>query len=198
MTDPEADGLADIALRELQDLSLFRLPPGFRGRPGPVVLLWQIVQATLFAWSPQPFYGWRRLLLRAFGARIGRKVIVRPTARVTYPWKLEIGDWAWIGDHAELYCLGPMRIGANAVVSQRSFLCGGAHDHLQRDFPIFAKPIEIGESAWLASDVFVAPGVTIGAGAVVGARSTVLADLPAGMICWGSPAKPIKPRRPRA
>src|SRR4051812_6822744 len=92
----------------IQDLSRFRLPPGFRGRSGGAVFLWQIVQASLFACSPQFAYGWRRLLLRAFGARIGRAVKVRPSVRITYPWKVEIGDRSWIGDHAELYSLAPI------------------------------------------------------------------------------------------
>ena len=114
--------------REFQDLERFRVPPGFRGRTGFVVLLWQLVQSTLFGLSPQPLYAWRRALLRLFGAKIGRKVLVRPTARVTYPWKVEIGDCSWIGDHAELYSLDRISIGRNAAISQRSYLCTASHD----------------------------------------------------------------------
>ena len=171
----------------VQQLSQFRLPPGFRGRSGVTVLLWQIVQATLFACSPQPLYGWRRFLLRRFGARIGRQVLVRPSARITYPWKVEIGDYSWIGDHAELYSLGPIRIGANAVVSQRSYLCAATHDYGHADFPIIAAGIEIGDQAWIAADVFVGPGVTIGNGAVIGARSSVFADIAPYAMAMGSP-----------
>src|SRR4051812_41060185 len=137
----------------VQDLGRFRLPPGFRGRSALIVVLWQIVQATLFACSPQPLFGWRRFLLRCFGARIGAGVLLRPSVRVTYPWKVEIGDRAWIGDHAELYSLGPIRIGADAVVSQRSYLCAGSHDTSKLDFPISAAPIEMGAEAWIATDV---------------------------------------------
>ena len=171
-----------------QDLSTFRLPPGFRGRSGWIVLLWQLMQSSLFAWSPQPLYGWRRFLLRSFGARIGKGVTIRPTVRITYPWKLSCGDHSWIGDYAELYSLGPINIGRNAVVSQNSYLCTGSHDYQKLSFPIFAKPITIGDEAWIAADVFVAPGVTIGAGAVVGARSSVFKDIPDCAIAKGYPA----------
>lgn len=173
----------------VQDLSLFRLPRGFRGRSGAIVFLWQIVQASLFACSPQFAYGWRRLLLRAFGARIGRDVKVRPSARITYPWKVEIGDRSWVGDHAELYSLSPIHIGADTVISQKSYLCAGSHDHRRPDFPMMEGPIEIGDQAWIAADVFIAPGVKIGRGAVVGARSSVFSDIADGMIACGSPAK---------
>lgn len=177
-----------------QDLSLYRNPEGFRGRSGWYVQLWWLIQYTLFAMSPQFLYGWRRFLLRAFGAKIGSGVIIRPNVRVTYPWKLSVGDNSWVGDNVELYSLGEIRIGTNAVVSQRSYLCTGGHDYESIAFDIFAKPIVIEDGAWVATDVFIAPGVTIGMGAVVGARSTVLQDMPSGMICVGQPAKPIKER----
>jgi len=89
----------------IQDLSKSKVPPGFRGRPAWFVQLWWIVQTLLFHPSPQLFYGWRRFLLRAFGARIGKGVLIRPSVTVTYPWKLGIGDWSWVGDHATLYAL---------------------------------------------------------------------------------------------
>lgn len=178
----------------MQDLSRFRLPPNFRGRPAPIVQLWWLVQATLFRWSPQFAYGFRNRLLRLFGAQVGRRVLIRPTATVTYPWKVKIGDYAWIGDHAVLYSLGDIEIGAHAVVSQACYLCAGDHDYTQADFPIRGRKIAIQDQAWLAADVFVAPGITIGKGAVVGARSSVFHDMPAGMVCLGSPARPVKPR----
>lgn len=177
-----------------QKLSRFRLPPGFRGRSAVVVQLWWLVQSTLFAMSPQFMYGWRRFLLRLFGAEVGREVLVRPTARVTYPWKVTIGDYTWIGDDVVLYSLGEIEIGGHTVISQRSYICTGSHDITKTTFDIYALPIRIGNQVWIATDVFVAPGVRIGDGAVVGARSTVLHDLPEGMICYGNPAMPVKPR----
>jgi putative colanic acid biosynthesis acetyltransferase WcaF len=187
--------MADTPPPVYQDLSLFRVADDFRGRSGIVVLLWQIVQDTLFAWSPQPFYGWRRWLLRMFGAKIGRKVVIRPTARITYPWKVTIGDFSWVGDRAELYSLGPIIIGSNAVVSQNSYLCTGTHDITSIAFPLMQTKITVCDEAWITADCFVGPGVTIGRGAIVAARSTVLQDVPAGMIVAGAPATVRKQRR---
>ncbi len=186
--------MAESGGPQIQRLSQFRLPAGFRGRSTATVLLWQVVQATIFGCSPQPLYGWRRFLLRCFGARIGKGVRVRPSARVTYPWKTEIGDYCWIGDHSELYSLGPIRIGADSVISQHSYLCGATHDHRQADFPIVAPGITVGTQVWIAADVFVAPGVTIGDGAVIGARSSVFSNIAANMVAIGSPAKSVGER----
>jgi len=149
----------------------------------------------LFRLSPQFMYGWRRFLLRSFGAKIGKGVIVRPSAQITYPWKLTIGDFSWIGDEVVLYTLGEIEIGANTVISQRSYICTGTHDYSSSDFRIYAEKITIGDKCWLATDVYVAPNVTIGNGTVVGARSSVFKDLPAAMICIGNPAKPVKDRK---
>ena len=177
-----------------QKLDKFKIPSGFRARPAGFVQLWWLVQGTIFSWSPQFFYGWRRFLLRLFGAKIGKQVLIRPTARITYPWKVEIGDYAWIGDNVTLYSLGEISIGSHSVISQRCYLSTGSHDYTQPTFDIFAKPIRVGGQVWLAYDVFIAPGVEVGEGTVIGARSSVLDDLPGGMICYGNPAKPVKPR----
>jgi putative colanic acid biosynthesis acetyltransferase WcaF len=179
-----------------QDLARFRVAPNFRGRSSVTVLAWQITQATLFALSPQPFYGWRRALLRVFGANVGRGVLIRPTARVTYPWKVTLGDFSWIGDRAEIYSLGPISIGANAVISQRSYLCAATHDIADITFPLVASPIIVEAEAWVAADCYIAPGVTIGRGAIIAARSTVLSDIPPGVIAAGSPASVRKSRAP--
>lgn len=178
----------------MQNLERFYLPINFRGRSAVVVQLWWVVQGTLFACSPQFMYGWRRWLLRLFGAKIGKGVLLRSSVKMTYPWKVSIGNFSWIGDDVVLYSLGEIEIGANAVVSQRSYLCAASHDYTKPDFPIYANKVCIGPQAWLATDVFVAPGVTVGQGAVIGARSSVFQDLPSMMVCVGSPAKPIKPR----
>jgi putative colanic acid biosynthesis acetyltransferase WcaF len=121
-------------------------------------------------------------------------VLVRPTVNITYPWKVSIGDFSWIGDEVTLYSLGKIEIGSNAVVSQRSYLCTGSHDMEDPNFKITERPIVIEDEAWIATDVFVGPGVRVGRGAVVGVRSTVLNDVPPMVVCVGSPAKPIRPR----
>jgi putative colanic acid biosynthesis acetyltransferase WcaF len=177
-----------------QNLNKFKLPKNFRGKNAFIVQLWWIVQGTLFRMSPQFLYGFRRFLLRLFGAKIGKKVIIRPSAQITYPWKVTIGDYSWIGDNVVLYSLGEIEIGKNVVISQKSYICTGSHDYLQIDFPIFAKKIIIKDECWLATDVFVAPGITIDKGTVVGSRSSVYKDLPGNKICIGNPAQIIKNR----
>jgi putative colanic acid biosynthesis acetyltransferase WcaF len=178
----------------MQKLSKFKIPISFRGRNPICVQLWWLIQASLFAWSPQFLYGWRCLLLRLFGAQIGENVIIRPSAKITYPWKLSIGDNSWIGDNVELYTLGIIEIGNNVCISQRSYICTGSHDYKKDTFDIYAEKITIKDEAWLATDVYVGPGITIGKAAVIGARSAVFNDMPAEMICIGSPAKPIRHR----
>ena len=123
----------------MQQLNTFKLPKNFRGRNAFVVQLWWIVQAIFFKNSPQFMYGFRRFLLGIFGAKIGKKVIIRPTVRTTYPWKVSIGDYSMVGDDVVLYSLGEIEIGKHVVISQKSYLCTGSHDYLQSDFPIFAR-----------------------------------------------------------
>ncbi|MBW5448364.1 colanic acid biosynthesis acetyltransferase WcaF [Cohnella sp. CFH 77786] len=173
-------------------LNLYKQDGYSRGRGGATVLTWWFVHATLFRWSPQPMYGFRRFLLRLFGAKLGTGVKVRPSASITYPWKVSIGDHSWIGDRAELYSLDRIEIGAHCVVSQRSYLCTGSHDMEDPAFSLVVKPIRIEDGAWVASDVFVYPGVTIGTMAVAAARSTVLRDIPAEQVHAGTPAKFLK------
>jgi len=177
-----------------QNLKTFKLPDNFRGRSKIGVQFWWIVQNTFFRLTPQFMYGWRRSLLRLFGAKIGENVLIRPTAKILYPWRLTIGDWSWIGDEVTLYNMANIDIGKNCVISQKSYLCTSSHNYTKSSFDIYAKPIEIKDEAWIASDVFIAPGVTIGYGTVVGFRSTVNKTLPPKMVCFGNPAKPIKPR----
>lgn len=156
--------------------------------------MWNVVWTILFRPAPRPLHAWRALLLRLFGARLGRKVHVYPSARVWAPWNLEMGDHACLSEGVDCYCVDKIRIGARATVSQYSFLCTASHDYTVAEFPLVTGPITIGEHGWIAADVFVAPGVTIGAGAVVSARSSVFHDIPPWVVAAGSPAKPIKSR----
>lgn len=171
------------------DLSSFSSPNHYRGRSHLVVLLWWLCQATVFAWSPQPMYGFRRFLLRAFGAHIGKGVLIRPSVKVVYPWKLYIGDYSWVGDDASLYSLDTIVIGSNTVISQRCYLSAGAHDYTKSSFDLTLIPIKIGDSCWLATDVFVAPGVEIVSNSIVGARSSVFKSIKEAGVYFGTPAK---------
>ncbi|MBE9116003.1 colanic acid biosynthesis acetyltransferase WcaF [Lusitaniella coriacea LEGE 07157] len=165
-----------------------------RGRPGWVILLWWLVQSIAFPLSLHNTHGIRRALLRLFGAKIGQGVVIRPTARFTYPWKVEIGDYSWIGDDVVLYSLERITIGSHCIVSQKCYLCTGSHDFQDPTFKLQTNTITIGNGAWVATDCFVAPGVTIGANAVIGARSNVFRDIPAQQVAWGSPCRPHYPR----
>ena len=175
-----------------QQLNNFKLPIKFRGKSFWYVQLWWSTQSILFKLSPQFMYPWRRTLLRLFGAKIGKNVIIRPSAHIQFPWKLKIGNDSWIGDEVVLYNLGNITIGSNAVISQRSYLCSGSHDYTNLEFQISNAPIIIEDEAWLATDVFIGPGVTIGRGAVIGARSSVFKSLEGGKVYAGSPIKFIK------
>ncbi|GLI06379.1 colanic acid biosynthesis acetyltransferase WcaF [Paenibacillus tyrfis] len=165
-----------------------------RGRSNAVVLLWWFVQGTLFRFSLHNMYGWRRFLLRLFGAKIGQGVQVRATAKFTYPWKVTIGDYSWIGDNVEFYSLDRIEVGEHCVVSQHCYLCTGSHDMTDEAFGLVVRPIVIRDGAWIASDVFVYPGVTVGVMGVVAARSTVIKDVPANQVFAGTPAKFVKER----
>lgn len=161
-----------------------------RGRPGWYILLWWFVQAIAFPLTPHPLNGLRRILLRLFGARIGTGVLIRPTARFTYPWKVEIGDYSWIGDDVVLYSLDKICIGRHCVISQKSYLCTGNHDMQDPAFGLKTAPINIGNGVWIAADCFIGLGVQIGANAVIGARSTVFTNIPTGQVSWGTPCRP--------
>ena len=171
------------------DLSQYDMSNFDRGRASWIVILWWFVQAIAFPLSLHNLNGFRCWLLRLFGAKIGKKVVIRPTARFIYPWKVTIGDHSWIGDDVVFYSVDSIYIGSHAVVSQKSYLCTGSHDIQQPTFPLVTAPIQIGNGAWVATDCFVAPGVTIGANSVVGARSSVFRDVPPQQVAWGSPCK---------
>lgn len=156
--------------------------------------LWSLVQGTVFRYSLYNAFRWRRWLLGLFGANLARDVRIRPSVRVEIPWNLTIGENSSVGDYAILYCLGPVRIGRRVTVSQYVHLCAGTHETNTRRMLLLRPPITIGDAAWIAADVYVAPGVTIGARTVVGARSNVFKDLPPDVIAVGSPARAVKAR----
>lgn len=165
-----------------------------RGRSGWVVLLWWLLQAVIFPLTPHALHAPRCFLLRLFGAKIGQGVVIRPTARFTYPWKVTIGDYSWVGDDVVFYSLDQITIAEHCVISQKTYLCTGSHDLTDPAFHLITAPIVVGTGAWIATDCFVAPGVEIGANTVVGARSSVFKSLPPGQVCWGNPCQPRQPR----
>jgi putative colanic acid biosynthesis acetyltransferase WcaF len=160
-----------------------------RGRGNWLIILWWLVQAIAFPLSLHNFNSFRCWLLRLFGAKIGQNVLIRPTARFTYPWKVTIGDYSWIGDDVIFYSIDEIIIGSHTVISQECYLCTGSHDIQQSTFPLITAPIKIGNGVWVATDCFIAPGVSIGANAVIGARSSVFRDILSQQVAWGTPCK---------
>jgi putative colanic acid biosynthesis acetyltransferase WcaF len=151
-------------------------------------VLWSIVQATLYRFSPTPFHAWRVLLLRCWGATIPGPAYPYPRARIWAPWNLTMESHSCIADDVDCYCVAPVSIGSHATVSQYSYLCTASHDYCEPSMPLVVAPIVIEPDAWVAADAFIGPGVRIGAGAVVGARSTVVKDVAAWSVVAGSPA----------
>lgn len=163
----------------------------FREQRGRV--LWALV-SPIFRLSPRIFWGWRRMLLRLFGAKVGADAHVYPTVRISMPWNIRIGAQAAIGDRATLYALGPIQIGERVTISQYAHLCAGSHDYRDAAMPLLKLPIEIGPDAWVCADAFVGPGVVVGSRAIVAARAVAVSDVPDDAIVAGNPARFIKPR----
>ncbi len=155
---------------------------------------WGIVYALFFQTSPRPLHPWRSFLLRCFGAKIGKGCHVYPKARVWAPWNLTMADQAGMADSVNCYSMAVIFLGKKVVVSQGTYLCTGTHDYEDSNFQLYAKPIHIGDNAWLGAESFISPGIMVGEGAVIGARSVVTKDMPAWTVCAGNPCKPIKPR----
>lgn len=157
-------------------------------------LLWSMVQATLYRFSFHTFNGWRAALLRLFGATVGPGCTIRRTSRVYYPWNLTMGAVSCLGDRAEVYNLGPVVIGDRVTVSQEAYLCAGTHDYRLPAMPLVTRPIVVKDDAWLCARAFVGPGVTVGEGAIVGAASVAMKDVPDWTIVAGNPARAVKAR----
>lgn len=156
-------------------------------------VLWSMVQ-PLFRFSPRICFGWRRWLLRCFGASIAAGTHIYPSVRVTIPWNLYTGADAAIGEDVLVYNLGPVRVGARATISHRAHLCAGTHDYADPALPLLRLPISIGDQAWVCAGAFVGPGVTVGEGAVVGAAAVAMRDVAPWMVVAGNPASQVKPR----
>ncbi len=160
-------------------------------------LLWSIVWLLFYRPSPKSFHGWRRLLLKAFGAKIGKGAHPYPSAKIWAPWNVEMGDHSCLSHEVDCYSVDKIKIGSHATVSQYSYLCTASHDITDPHMKLVTGPISIGDGAWITADVFIGPGVTIGEGAVVGVRSAVFKDVAPWTVVIGNPAKFIKHRELR-
>lgn len=157
--------------------------------------IWNIICLLLFKPSPRPLHAWRAVLLRIFGAKIGKGVHIYPGAKIWAPWNLVVDDYVGIADGVTIYNMDIIRIGAYSVISQGAHLCGGSHDYNSSNFQLYAKPITLGEHVWICAEAFVSLGVNIPDGVVVGARSLVTKSiLKPWTVCAGHPAKQIGQR----
>jgi putative colanic acid biosynthesis acetyltransferase WcaF len=155
---------------------------------------WNLVWLILYRPSPVPLHGWRRVLLRLFGAQVGAGAHPYPSSRVWAPWNLVMGDHSCLSHQVDCYCVDKVVLGPRVTVSQYSYLCTASHDYTRREMPLVTAPIRIDAEAWVTADVFVGPGVTIGEGAVVGARSTVLRDVAPWTVVAGNPPRVVGQR----
>lgn len=155
--------------------------------------LWRVLWLLLARWTPLGFNRWRVFLLRCLGARVDVSSFVHPSVRIVRPWNLQIGAESVLHHCVVLECIAPIRLGTAVRISQYTHLCAATRDHRLCPPPLVPSPITVGDHVWLAADVFVGPGVTIGDRAVVGARSGVFVDLPPDMVAVGDAAAPTHP-----
>lgn len=157
-------------------------------------LAWILVWTFAARWTPVPLHGWRCVLARLFGARLGKGVALYPSASVWAPWNLTMGDRSCLAEGVRCYNVETVSIASDVVVSQYAYLCTASHDPHLTDFPLIGAPITIAKGAWIAAEAFVSPGVTVGARAVAAARAVVVRNVAPDLIVGGNPAKPLKTR----
>jgi len=170
----------------------FKNPYSLSNKAGRVA--WGLCYRLFFRPTPARWLvGWRRWLLRRFGARVGRAWF-HPRVRIWAPWRLEVGDDVYVDEDVYLYNPFGIRIGDRVIISLRTFLCTASHDYGSPTYDLTGGPISVGSDCWLAAEVFVGPGVTVGEGCVVGARSCVVRDVPPWQVAVGHPARPVRER----
>ncbi len=156
--------------------------------------LWLFIQNTLFRFTPHKLNKFRLWLLKIFGADIQMSCFVHPQATIYMPWNLSMGNNSAIDFGALIYSLDKVIIGDFVSISYKVNINTGSHDHSDPEFALITKPVRIESGAFIGTESYVAPGVTIGQMAVIGARSVVTKDMPSDMICFGHPCKPYKKR----
>lgn len=164
------------------------------GRSMVVQGLWFLAGAPLLRCRLNPFSVLRRWLLRLFGASISRGVVIRPGVKVKYPWRLHIGEYAWIGEDVWIDNLGQVTIGPNTCLSQGAYLCTGNHNWSDPRFGLIVKGIRIEEGAWVGAKSIICPGVQVGKNAIATAGSVVTKSIPPAQIHTGNPARFVRNR----
>jgi len=176
----------------MPDLSKFQNTEFSRGASAWKEGLWWVVRSLVFApWFPVP----SRLkvaALRAFGAEVGKGVVIRSRVNITFPWKIQIGDHVWIGDEVLILSLAPTHIESHVCISQRAFLCSGSHDFSKETFDLICHPITVGTGSWIGAQSFVGPGVTLQKNTICAAGAVVVKDAGPHELIGGNPAKLIR------
>jgi len=164
------------------------------GRSLIVRLAWFLLGSPLLRCSILPSSAFRRTLLGWFGAEIGEGVVIKPGARVKFPWKLRVGRYSWIGEDCWIDNLDLVTLGDHVCVSQGAYLCTGSHDWSDPAFRLITRPIQINDGAWIAAQVSVGPGAVVGEHAVIGFGSVVSGVVPPYEIHAGNPAMFVRRR----
>lgn len=141
-----------------------------------------------------PGSGWRRWLLCAFGAQIGKGVVIKPRVRVKFPWRLTVGDYSWIGEDAWIDNLADVKIGSHCCLSQGVYFCTGSHDWSDAKFKLITGSIELGHGCWVGANASLAPGVRLESGVVVTMGSVASGRLTEWSVYMGTPAAASKKR----
>ena len=176
------------------DLSRFTTGGFERGAGTLKELCWLVVSRVLFQWCPVCLSPLKRTVLRWFGSSVGCGVVIKPEVKITFPWKLTLGDHVWLGEECWLLNLAPITVANHVCISQRAFLCTGNHDYKSPTFDLITKPIQVEVGAWVGAGAFVGPGVTVGSHAVLTAGSVAVKDLEPYGIYQGNPAVRVKER----
>jgi putative colanic acid biosynthesis acetyltransferase WcaF len=156
-------------------------------------MIWSTV-SVFFLCSFRTSFGWRVMLLRLFGAKIGKDVRIHRTVVIEMPWNLKIGDYVGVGRNVQLYNLGHLIIGDRATISHGAQICCGTHDYQRASLPLEKKRVEIQADSWIGVNALVGPDVIIGQGAVVGMGSVVVKNVESMCVVGGNPARLIKKR----
>src|SRR5262249_37890426 len=171
------------------DLSIYNNSDFDRGAPRWKEAGWMLVRFLFF----QNAFPWpsslRCTLLRVFGAKVGRAVVIRVNVNISFPWRLTIGDHVWIGEDVGILTLAPVTIESNVCISQRTYLCTGSHDFRREDFKLQVGRINVGSGSWIAACAFIARGVEIGRDSVVSAGAVVFNNVPPNSLVRGNPAQ---------
>jgi putative colanic acid biosynthesis acetyltransferase WcaF len=165
------------------------------GRGALTRLLWYFTNELVFKTGLFPVNGLKVALLRAFGARVGRGVVVKPCVNVKYPWRLSIGNDCWIGEEVWIDNLDQVTLGTDCCLSQGAMLLCGSHDYKKASFDLITAPIILEDGAWVGAKALVCPGVRLGSHAVLAAGSVATRDIPAYAVAQGNPAEVKRERR---